>query len=57
MKEYRIIFVETVEHEFYIEANSEDEAAEEFYRMADRGELDFSDGYVRYSEVESIEEY
>ena len=51
MKTYTIIFNETVMHPFKIEANSEDEAEAKFERMANDGELDFSDGEVIDSSI------
>ena len=46
MEEYKVLYTETVVHEFYVEANSVDEAKKEFKRMRQEGLLDFSDGEV-----------
>lgn len=43
MKEYKITHREELIDYFYVEANSEDEALDEFYRKIDNGEIDFGD--------------
>ena len=43
---YKIIYKEVLHHEFEVEANSREEAEKEFGRLADAGEIDFSDGEV-----------
>lgn len=56
MKTYKIIYTESIVHAFYIDAESKDEARDEFYRKSENGELDFSDGDVYDTNLESIEE-
>lgn len=58
-KKYMIIYNETVTHEFFVEAESEEDAEIEFKDQVDNGEIDFSDGEVTDSslEVYETEEY
>lgn len=56
MKTYKVIYTESLFHTFYVDAESEDEAREKFDKMAYNGELDYSDGEVYDSGVESVEE-
>lgn len=56
MKTYKVIYTESLFHVFYVDAESVDEAREKFDKMAYNGELDYSDGEVYDSGVESIEE-
>lgn len=58
-KKYIIIYNETVTHEFFVEAESEEDAEIEFKYQVDNGEIDFSDGEVTDSslEVYETEEY
>jgi DNA-dependent RNA polymerase auxiliary subunit epsilon len=56
MKTYKVIYTESLFHVFYVEAESEEKAREEFDRKAYNGELDYSDGEVYDSGVESVEE-
>ena len=44
MKEYKVIYTETIVHEFYVKADSIDDVGREFDRMGMECELDFSDG-------------
>jgi hypothetical protein len=46
IKEYTVIYKEEVVHTFYVTANSEEEAEEEFDRLVEEGEIDFSRGEV-----------
>lgn len=46
MKEYLITYKEHLVHSFYVKADSEDEAMEEFDRLVENGEIDFSGGEV-----------
>jgi len=46
MKEYLITYKEHLVHSFYVKADSEDEAMEEFDRLVKNGEIDFSGGEV-----------
>lgn len=55
MKTYKIIYTESLFHVFYVDANSKEEAEEEFERLAENGELDFSGGDVYDRRIESIE--
>ena len=50
-KTYKIIVTEMLVHHFYVEAENEDAALEEYNRMGEDGELDFSDGEVTDSTV------
>ena len=43
MKRYKIIHKEELVGWFYVEANSEEEALEEWNRKVSNGEVDFSD--------------
>lgn len=56
MKTYKVIYTESLVHAFYVDAENEDAAREEFNRKSANGELDFSDGEVYDTSVESIEE-
>lgn len=56
MKTYKVIYTEVLYHVFYVDANSAEEAREEFDRKAYNGELDYSDVEVYDTKVESIEE-
>lgn len=50
MKNYRIIYKETLIHTFDVEANSEEEAKEVFEGKIAYGEFDFSDGEIDTTE-------
>ena len=56
MKTYKVIYTESLYHVFYVEAESVGDAKEKFENMAYNGKLDFSDGEVYDSGVESVEE-
>ena len=56
MKTYKITYTESLFHVFYVDANSEEEAREEFNRRAFNAEFDYSDGEIYDTNVESIEE-
>lgn len=43
MNEYKIIHREELVGWFYVNANSEEEAIEEYHHMLSNGEIDFSD--------------
>lgn len=45
-KTYKIIYTEIIVHHFYVDAENEDAALEEYNRMSIDGELDFSDGEI-----------
>lgn len=50
-----IIYNETVTHEFFVEAESEEDAEAEFKYQVNNGEIDFSDGEVTDSSLEVYE--
>lgn len=54
-KKYMIIYNETVTHEFFVEAESEEDAEAEFKYQVNNGEIDFSDGEVTDSSLEVYE--
>lgn len=54
-KKYMIIYNETVTHWFYVDAESEEEAEEEFLHQVRRDEIDFSFGEVTDSCIEVTE--
>ena len=56
MKTFKVIYTESLYHVFYVEAESVEDAKEKFENMAYNGKLDFSDGEVYDSGVESVEE-
>lgn len=56
MNTYKIIFKESLIHEFYIDAESKTEAEHEFYRRANNGMIDFTDGKMCDSHMNIIEE-
>lgn len=49
-KTYKVTYVEKLVHTFYIDADSLEEAEEEFEKLGYEGKLDFSDGEVYDSE-------
>lgn len=51
---YKVVYTETIVHEFYVEANSVEEAKEEFEYMGQEGKLDFSDGEIVDTEREIL---
>ena len=54
MSTYKIIYTESLYHEFYVDAESENDAREKFARQSENGELDFSNGEVYDSGVKNI---
>lgn len=54
-KRYTIIYNETITHWFDVEAESEEEALDEFNFQVDNGEIDFSRGEVTDSSIEVVE--
>ena len=54
-KKFTIIYNETVTHWFDVEAESEEEALDEFNFQVDNGEIDFSDGEVTDSSLKVME--
>lgn len=56
MKTFKVTYRETIWHEFYVEAETEDDVSDEFCRMANDCELDFSDGDLIEGDIINIEE-
>jgi hypothetical protein len=56
MKTYKVEYREVVLYEFYVDAETKDEAAEKLFNMMCESELDFSDGFISESEITNIEE-
>lgn len=56
MKTYKMEYREVVLYEFYVDAETKDEAAEKLFDMMCESELDFSDGFISESEITNIEE-
>lgn len=54
MNTYKIIYTESLCHEFYVDAASEEDARKKFERQSENGELDFSDGEVYNSEIKIV---
>lgn len=54
MGTYKIIYTEFLRHEFYVDAESENDAREKFAYLSENGELDFSNGEVCDSGVKNI---
>lgn len=46
MKTYKIIFKETLFHDFYVDAENKTEARAKFEQGLMDGEFDFSNGYI-----------
>jgi len=56
MKTFKVEYREVILHEFYVEAETEDEVTEKFCEMASNGELNFSDGLVSEGDITEIKE-
>lgn len=56
MSTYIINYTESLYHEFYVDAASEEDARKKFERQSENGELDFSDGEVYNSEIKIVAE-
>ena len=56
MKTFKVTYKEVLYHEFYVEAETEDEVSDEFCRMAIDCELDFNYGDVVEGDIVDIEE-
>jgi hypothetical protein len=56
MKTFKVTYRETIWHEFYVKAETEDDVSDEFCRMANDCELDFSDGDLIEGDIINIEE-
>lgn len=57
MKTYRVFYKETIEHVFYVDAESESDVVDKFNKLVDNGEIDFSYGEIVHSDIEYIEEF
>ena len=51
MKEYKVIYKETLVHVFYVRADNEEEARSTFDERVNDGLVDFSDGEVIETEI------
>ena len=56
MKTFKVKYREVMLHEFYVEANSEDEVTEKFFEMVNDGEIDFSYGVISEGDITDIKE-
>ena len=56
MKTFKVKYREVMLHEFYVEANSEDEVTEKFFEMANDGKIDFSYGVISEGDITDIKE-
>ena len=56
MSTYIINYTESLCHEFYVDAASEEDARKKFERQSENGELDFSKGEVYDSEIKIVAE-
>ena len=56
MKTFKVTYKEVLYHEFYVEAEDEDDVEDEFERMGNDGELDFSDPDLVEGNIVEIEE-
>ena len=56
MKTFEVTYVEQLFHIFYVDAENEKDAIDEFHRQGLDGELDFSDGTIDDTWIESVQE-
>ena len=56
MKTFKVTYKEIIYHEFYVDAETQDEVDDEFCRMANACELDFSNGDLIEGNIVKIEE-
>lgn len=56
MRNYKIIYTETLRHEFHIEANSKEEAEAQFNRLNNIGAYDYSYGEIIDTSIEVVQE-
>jgi hypothetical protein len=56
MKTFKVTYKEVLYHEFYVNAEFESDVENEFCRMANENELDFSDGDLVEGNIVKIEE-
>lgn len=55
MKKYKVIYLETLQLNEYIEAENEQEAIEKFNQMVDNDEIDYNRQFLVDSSVEAKE--
>ena len=56
MKTFKVAYVEKLVHTFYIDAENEKAAVNEFYRKSEDGELDFGCGEIDNTWIKYVEE-
>jgi len=56
MKTYKIDYKEILSYEFYVDAESQEQAINKFNEMVSNGKVDFNDGYIVHSDIEYIQE-
>ncbi len=56
MKTYKIDYKEILSYEFYVDAESKEQAVDKFNKMVSNGKVDFNDGYIVHSDIEYIQE-
>ena len=56
VKTFKVTYKEVLYHEFYVNAETEEDVDAEFCRMANDNELDFSDGDLIEGNIIKIEE-
>ena len=54
-KQYMIVYTETITHWFYVDAESKEDAEDEFNYQVNEGQIDFSDGEVTDSNIDILE--
>lgn len=56
MKTFKVNYKEVILHEFYVDAETNEDAIDKFCEMASNGELDFSNGWVAEGDIVNITE-
>ena len=56
MKTYKVYYKEIIEYMFYVDAESEDQVADELNKMIADGKINFDNGFVEHSDIEFIQE-
>ncbi len=56
MRNYKIIYTETLRHEFHLQANSKKEAEAEFNRLNNAGAFDYSYGEIVDTSIEVVQD-
>ena len=56
MKTYKVKYKEILKYEFYVDAESKEQAEVKFRSMVHNGEVSFDDGWVEHSDIEYIKE-